>query len=256
MNFLAGLENPSKPTSTRAINVQIPEDHWVTCAARAPPREIPAPHTQGPDLEDSNQGPRQNSRLREQLPSAESGRPASRSRGGDKSGGWVFGEDRPPRRSRSYNSKRSKRRRRGRGPVARRPEACAPLWPAMATWPRLAARSPGRPPHLACSLSLAVWSARSLAGPQAYVEARPREGRCSRHWRATLRGRAPPLCDTARQSLSAVHAALQSGVAVGAGGCWEPGAFSAFGGCCQLGVARMLILYLWVDTWLGPKWAD
>lgn len=84
---------------------------------------------------------------------------------------------------------------------------------------------------------------RSLARPQAHREVQSHRGRRGRHWRGALCDRAPPLCDTARQSLAAAHAAFQSGLAAGAGGCRGTGAFFSFGGGCRLGVARMLTPY-------------
>lgn len=142
--------------STGALNVQTPEGH---CAARAPPREMRAPQTQGPDLEDSDQAPRRNRRLREQRPS---GGECS-ARRVTENGGCVLSEDSPPHWSRCNGGEHSEGRRRGRGPAVRRPEAGAPLWPAAAARLRSATRGPGRPPHPARSPSPAVWSARSLA---------------------------------------------------------------------------------------------
>lgn len=123
-----------------------------TCTARAPPRETPAPQTQGPDLEDSDQAPRRNPRS-ESSARRTGARPAC---GEAENGGCVLSEDCPPRRSRGNSGEHSDRRRSGRGPAAPRPEAGAPLWPAAAARLRSAALGPGRPPHPARSPSPAV----------------------------------------------------------------------------------------------------
>lgn len=121
---------------------------------------------------------------------------------------------------------------RGRRTPLARGGSAAPL-----SGPRPRAPTPSGP------LALTGCLIRSLARPQADREVQSHPGRRGRHWRGALCGRAPPLCDTARQSLAAAHAAFQSGLAAGAGGCRGAGAFFSFGGGCGLGVARMLTLY-------------